>query len=256
MNNKLIGKEVINLLQSHRSIRQFTEKKITEEILEELLISARSAPSSSHGQAYSIINITTSEKKEKLADYAGNQQQVRECSNFLVFCADLNRLANIATAEEVEMQEALDSTEMFLISTIDAALVAQNLAVAAQSLGLGIVYTGGIRNNPAEVSNLLKLPFRVYPIFGMCIGYPVPSKIPETKPRLPLSVICHKEEYKPYESIKHEIKQYDEKMRDYYLSRTQGSRGDTWSHTMTDKRKVPRRMFMKKFLNEKGFPLK
>lgn len=255
MNGNKSGAETINILQNHRSVRQFKKDRIPSDILESMLLSAQSAPSSSHGQAYSIINVTDIDKKKAMAEYAGNQQQVIDCSNFFVFCGDLHRLDNIASLERIEIKEVLDSTEMYLIATVDATLAAQNLAIAAEALGFGIVYTGGIRNNPQKVSNLLELPSRVYPVFGMCVGYPQPHQIPEKKPRLPLSVVCHENKYASFEEIYPSIQQYDEIMKEYYLRRTRGSRADSWSHMMTDKRKVPRRMHMKKFLEERGFPL-
>ncbi|MCM3761121.1 oxygen-insensitive NADPH nitroreductase [Alkalihalobacillus oceani] len=248
--------EMIHLLRNHRSIREFQPKRIPSDLINTVLAAGQSASSSSHGQSYTIINVTDDKKKRMLADYAGKQKHIRECSNFLVFCADLHRLEQIASLNSVNMKEVIDSTEMLLISTIDAALAAQNVAIAAESLQLGIVYIGGIRNNPEPVSELLELPYRVYPVFGMCIGYPQPDKIPDRKPRLPLAVVCHENRYSSFEDVYPKIQLYDEEMRDYYASRSDGRRSDTWSGAMLDKRKVPRRMFMKQFLNERGFSLR
>jgi FMN reductase (NADPH) len=247
--------EMLKILQDHRSIREFLDKQIPEDDIRNIIRSAQAAPSSSHGQSYSIISIINSEQKSKLAEYAGNQKQVENCSHFFVFCADLYRIKKIAEKQEVDMTESMDSVEMFLVATIDAALVAQNTANAAEALGLGTVYIGGLRNNPYKVSKLLKLPTRVFPLFGMCIGYPDPNKIPEKKPRLPQEAIFYENEYPPFEQTYPYIEQYDEIMKQYYLKRTDGKRADTWSDTMIDKRKIPRRMFMKPFLHDKGFPL-
>ncbi len=63
-------------------------------------------------------------------------------------------------------------TEQLLVATIDTALMAQNVAIAAESEGLGLCYIGGIRNNPQDVSEILKLPEHVYPVFGMCLATP------------------------------------------------------------------------------------
>ncbi len=77
--------------------------------------------------------------------------------------------------------------ELMLIASVDAALVAQNVLVAAESLGLGGVYVGGIRNDPDKMSELLNLPDRVYPVFGLCLGWP--DQDPDRKPRLPQSLV-------------------------------------------------------------------
>lgn len=248
--------KVLEALHEHRSIRHFLDKKISEEVIKEIVLSAQAAPSSSHGQAYSIISVTDLKKRQQLAMYTGNQKHVETSSHFFVYCADLNRLELIARQRNVEMKESLDSTEMFIIATIDATLAAQNTAVAAKSLGLGTVYIGGVRNNPYEISELLQLPYRVYPVFGMCIGYPDPEQIPEKKPRLTQEALFFDDEYKDFSQTSVHIKKYDDIMREYYSKRTQGQRTDTWSDTMTDKRKIPRRMNMKTFLNERGFLLK
>ncbi|MCM3716502.1 oxygen-insensitive NADPH nitroreductase [Alkalihalobacillus oceani] len=248
--------EMIHLLRNHRSIREFQQKRIPPDLINTVLTAGQAASSSSHGQSYTIINVTDDEKKRLLADYAGKQTHIRDCSNFLVFCADLYRLEQIASLNGVNLKEVIESTEMLLISTIDAALAAQNVAIAAESLQLGIVYIGGIRNNPEQVSELLELPYRVYPVFGMCVGYPQPDKVPDSKPRLPLAVVCHENSYSPFEDVYPEIQEYDEEMRDYYANRSHGSRTATWSGAMLDKRKVPRRMFMKHFLNQRGFSLR
>lgn len=245
--------DVIRLLQNHRSVRKFKNKKIPESDLEQIIISAQAASSSSHGQSYSIIRVTDLEKINKLSEYAGNQSHVKSCSQFLVFCADLYRLQQISLLNGVDMTESLDTTEMFLIATIDAALVAQNTAVSAEALGLGIVYIGGLRNHPYEVTQLLKLPKRVYPVFGMCLGYP--EEMPEKKPRLPLKAFYFENEYKEFEETSKHIQQYDEIMKGYYQNRTDGSRSDTWSKTQTFKREQSRRLNMKPFLMEQGFPL-
>jgi FMN reductase (NADPH) len=246
--------DFISLITEHRSIRKFSDKKIQEEDMKKIITAAQSASSSSHGQAYSIINVTSSEKRKKLSVYAGNQKQVIECSHFLVFCADLHRLDRIAKLENVNMEESLDSTEMFIIATVDAALAAQNTAIAAESLGYGIVFTGGIRNKPAEVTEVLNLPYRAYPVFGMCIGYPINDEIPDKKPRVPSEAIFFEDVYPDFEETYEHLQQYDQLMKNYYMKRKGGSQKEmTWSEVITDKRKIPRRLDMKLFLNNQGF---
>jgi nitroreductase len=115
----------------------------------------------------------------------------------LVFCADFNR---ISLSLEIENQPVknLDSVEPFLIATVDTALFAQNVMIASESVGLGGVFIGGIRNKPDQVCELLTIPDYVYPVFGMCLGYPDPHKINEQKPRLPLKAIIHEDQKEQY----------------------------------------------------------
>ena len=76
------------------------------------------------------------------------------------------------------------------------ALAAQNAAAAAESLGLGMVYIGGMRNHPEEVAALLELPPEVFAVFGMCVGTPDPAHPAEVKPRPPQTVVLHHERYR------------------------------------------------------------
>src|SRR5690606_18447845 len=83
--------------------------------------------------------------------------------------------------------------EMFIQAVVDAALAAQNVAIAAESLGLGICYLRGIRNETAKMAELLRLPPRTFALVGMSVGYPAePSRV---RHRLPMDVILHHEEY-------------------------------------------------------------
>jgi FMN reductase (NADPH) len=116
-----------------------------------------------------------------------------------VFCADLYRHQLIGEKENKNVLPSIESTEKFMVALIDAALAAQNAAIAAESLGLGICYIGGIRNNLEGVKSLLKTPERVIPLFGMAIGYP--TKVVDQKPRLPLEHIYHEDEYEQEKEV-------------------------------------------------------
>ncbi|WP_174732398.1 nitroreductase family protein [Mesobacillus harenae] len=108
--------------------------------------------------------------KKTLSELCGSQRHVKECPVFLVFCADLNRIK--ISHELEEKPNHLDTVEPFIVATVDASIYGQNVLLASELLGLGGVFIGGIRNQPEKVSQLLKIPEYVYPVFGMCIGYP------------------------------------------------------------------------------------
>ncbi len=185
--------QTIETLLSHRSVRHFEDKPLSREQIERIVTSAQAASTSSNIQAYSIIGITDPEKKKKLAELAGNQDYVEKNGHFFVFCADLYRHEIVGEIEHRDVLTSIESTEKFMVTLIDTALAAQNAAIAAESMGLGICYIGGIRNNLDEVCKLLKTPQRVIPLFGMAVGYP--EKLVNQKPRLPFSHIYHENEY-------------------------------------------------------------
>jgi len=143
-------------------------------------------------------------------------------------------------------------TEHFIIATVDVALFAQNCAVAAESLGLGICYIGGLRNNPKEVSDLLQLPDNVYPVFGFCLGYP--EQDPEIKPRLPISAVLMQDAYDET-VLQAGIDTYDEHIREYYRSRTGGKKDSCWSEEMRALVGKESRPHMRGFLETKGFTM-
>ncbi|MDO9475835.1 MAG: oxygen-insensitive NADPH nitroreductase [Pseudohongiella sp.] len=241
----------IDLLRSHRSIRKFSSQPVTDLVLEQILLAGQSAATSSFLQGATVIRVRKPESRQKLAVYAGNQPYVASAPEFLVFCADLRRAGNCCATYGKSFSG--DYTEHFIIATVDAALMAQNAVVAAESLGLGICYIGGIRNNPREVSDLLKLPEGVYPVFGLCLGYP--DQNPEVKPRLPLSVIVKNEVYED-SADQAPIAEYDEQVREYYRTRTGGGHGICWSEQVAELLSEKARPHMRGFLAEQGFLFK
>lgn len=238
----------IDLIKSHKSIRKFQNKPIEDEKINEILASAQCASTSSFMQAYTIIKVYDSEKRKKISILSGNQSYIEECPLFLVFCADLHKFEIACNLNSTEM--ASGYTEAFIIATVDASLAAQNALLAAESLGLGGVYIGGMRNNPEEISKLLELPDNVYAVFGMCLGYP--DETPDIKPRLPLEAVYCTDKYDVDSKIEL-IKNYDENISSYYMERTAGARKDTWTEQMAKHTSRPLRPHMMQFLQSKGF---
>jgi len=183
--------ETIKTMAAHASVRQYKPDPVPQEALEAILTAARSASTSSNLQMYSIIVVTDPERREQLAQLSGDQDQIRQAPVFLVFCPDLHRLERVCQRQGYPFADRY--MEMFIQAVVDAALAGQNAAVAAESLGLGICFVGGIRNRPLEVARLLKLPPRTFALFGLTVGYPAYQ--PKIKPRLPAEVTVHREEY-------------------------------------------------------------
>lgn len=144
-------------------------------------------------------------------------------------------------------------TEQFLTASVDCALFAQNVLIGAESVGLGGCYIGAIRNEIAAVDNLLGLPDLVYPVFGMCLGYP--AQDPEIKPRLPLAVVLKQERY-DNTGDKDDIKGYDKRVSNYYKTRTGGTKDNTWSAQISDMLVKEARPHMLEYLKTKGFLLR
>lgn len=185
---------VIEQLLSHRSVRAFRSDEVSEAQLEAMIAAAQSASSSSNLQAWSVVAVRDPARRADLADLAGGQAHIRQAPLQLVWLADLARLERIAN-QLGRPSAALDYLEMLLVGTVDAALAAQNAVMAAQSMGLGTVYIGAMRNQPEAVARLLQLPPRVVAVFGLCVGYPDPEQPAAIKPRPPQRVVLHRETY-------------------------------------------------------------
>jgi len=252
---KSVLNEAIHTILNHRSIRDFQDKQLTDEQIKMIVACAQAASTSSFIQAYSIIGIKDKEKKAKLAHLAGDQRYVLNNGHFFVFCADLHRHFLIGELEQKDVMTSIESTEKFMVALIDASLAAQNAAVAAESMGLGICYIGGIRNNLDEVKAVLKTPEFVIPLFGMAVGYP--EEINEQKPRLPLEHVYHEEEYQQNNEVQiSQLQDYDEIISRYYQQRTNGKRGDRWTAQMASMLENPKRMYMKEFIEKNRMNLK
>jgi nitroreductase len=241
----------IDLIKSHRSIRKFSDKSVEIKILHTILEAGQSASTSNHVQAYTVINVEDQSMREKLAGWCGDQRWVKEAPVFLVFCADLNRLDTACRMRGKAM--ARGYFEQFIIATVDAALFAQNTMLAAESLGLGGVYIGGIRNNPQKVCDLLKIPDEAYPVFGMCLGYP--AEAPNLKPRLPLGAVLKTDTYGT-EGDKALLNAYDRVTRQYYKTRDSNIKDDSWTMQISAYLSQALRPHMKSFLEDKGFCVK
>lgn len=233
----------IDLLCSHRSIRAFTEQAISAEQREAIIAAAQSASTSSFLQCSSIIRITDPALRQQLVTLTGGQQWVADAAEFWVFCADFNRHLQICPDAQ------LGRAEQLLLGCVDTALMAQNAMIAAESLGLGGVFIGGIRNSIAQVTELLGLPKFVLPLFGFCIGYP--AAVPDLKPRLPQAMLVHENRYQPVDP--QVLADYDSRTAIYYEHRDSNQRSETWSELIQRLIIKETRPFMLDYLHQQGW---
>ena len=181
----------IELIHKHYSVRSFKPDPLPRDMVETIVAAGQRASTSSNLQMYSVVAVTDAKKRNQLAEFCGGQDQIRQAPVFLAWCADLSRLDRIC-----EMQgytHVSEYLENFLVSAVDTAILMQTAALAAESLGLGICFIGGIRTQPQNVIDLLELPQLVFPISGMTLGWP--NAEPNIRPRLATESILHWERY-------------------------------------------------------------
>lgn len=238
----------IELLTSHRSIRKFKKTEVSDELVRIIIKTAQCAATSSHVQAYTVIQVNDPTIRREIAELSGPQEWVELAPVFLVFCADLNRLEKACSMHAKKMARGF--AEQFVVATVDTALLAQNAMIAAESLGLGGVYIGGIRNNPRKVCDLLHIPDKAFPVFGMCLGYP--DHAPPVKPRLPLAAIFKTDRY-TRENEDRLLEAYDHVANTYYQTRDSNLKDQTWTRQIADFMSRKIRPHMKSFLQRQGF---
>ncbi|MCZ8183815.1 MAG: NADPH-dependent oxidoreductase [Beijerinckiaceae bacterium] len=252
----LHGNETLGVLAAHRSVRSYRPDPLPEGTLETLVLAAQSAATSSNLQTWSVVAVTDPARKAVLAEIAGGQKHILQAPLMLVWLADLSRLKAMADSRG-QAAEGLDYLEMATVAIVDAALAAQNAVIAAESLGLGTVYIGALRNDPGRVAALLGLPKMVFAVFGLCVGHPAEEVVTGVKPRLSPEVVLHRETY-GQSADPEAIARYDVAMQDFQGE--QGMRRQPWSDQalarVADARALSGRDVLAKVLGERGFRLR
>ncbi|MBT2293112.1 NADPH-dependent oxidoreductase [Paenibacillus albidus] len=217
--------EVIRTLHNHRSFRDYKDTPVSAENLREIIAAAQAAPSWAHGQHVTIISVQDKPHREQLAVLSGNQRHVAEAPVFLVFCMDFYR-AQLASEMEGQPFETPQDVDALLVGATDVGLALAGAITAAESLGLGTIPIGGIRRQTKEVITLLQLPLYVFPVAGLCIGYPA-ADVPQ-KPRLPVQAVYHEEQYQP--ELTGLLREYNQIHREFLQA--QGGTVRDWTSTL------------------------
>ncbi len=247
---------VLETILRHSSCRAFLPDAIPQAKLEAIIAAASAAATSSNLQLWSLMVVEDPARKSRLAALAGGQKHIEQSPTFLVWLADLARLDTISRQNQ-DPVEGLQYLELFMVALIDAALAAQNAVVALESLGLGSVYIGALRNQPEKVAAELGLPKLVFPAFGLSIGVPDPKGASGIKPRLPQGVVVHREQYDPTLDPA-TIAAYDSRMSAFQTE--QRMPDERWTQRVIQRVKTPAslsgRHRMKEALANLGFELK
>ena len=239
---------------AHRSIRRFRPDPVPDALLTLILAAAQSAPTSSNLNAYSILVVRDPAVKHELALLAGEQPHIEQCPVFLLFAPDIHRLGKICALAGAP--PPTNNVELLLLAVVDAALAGMNAMTAAEAAGLGAVMIGGVRNSPAEISALLELPVGVFPLFGMCIGFPEEPGTVRARPA-PAGMIHH-EKYHP-EYIEPALREYAALMQSFFaargLNQADGSPVTWLTHTAARLQPPAMREHMRVFLRRQGYVL-
>lgn len=184
----------INSLFGHKSIRKYTTKEIPQETINKIVSAGTRGSNTGNMQLYSIVLTTDLKIKEALAPAHFNQPMITSAPLVATVCVDVNRMTK--WCENNNADKAFNNFETFITGAIDASIVAQNMAIAAEEEGLGICYVGTTTYNPEQIINTLELPKGVFPLITLTIGYP--DEQPGLTERLPDRAVIHTDKYKDY----------------------------------------------------------
>jgi nitroreductase/FMN reductase [NAD(P)H] len=183
----LPGLDEIARIVEHRSHRRYTARTVEPALLRILFACALSAPSKSDLQQADIIHVADRAKVDAIAALIPDMPWIAEAPVVLVFCGNHRRIHQIAEWRRIPF--ANDHLDHFMNAAVDAAIVMTTFIRAAEAVGLGTCPISAVRNKPREVSALLELPERVFPMAGLTLGYPAQEG--RITPRLPLEVTVH-----------------------------------------------------------------
>ena len=243
--------ETIQIQLNHRSIRAFKDQALTKEEVELLVNVARHTATSKFMQAYSIISITDPILKAAFAEIS-KQPYVEKNGHLFLFVVDYHRNVQLTKAQD-RPAKLQGTADYFIAGLTDATIAAQNMVVAAESLGMGTVFLGSLHNDAQQIIDLLGLPEYTFPAVGLAVGWP--NQEPQLKPRLPKEVMYMENHYQALENPLKDIEAYDEEITGYYDTRDLNNRVDRFSKQVADKMETlpPKRLALLEVIQQQGF---
>jgi len=185
---------MIETIFNHRSIRQYKDKPVPGNILDEILKAGSRASTTGNMQVYSIVVTKDNELRKSLWEAHFKQDMVLQAPVHLTFCADFNRFNK--WCEQRKAIPGYDNFLSFFTASIDALLASQNVVLEAEAHGLGICYLGTATYMSGRIREILELPMYVVPVACLVVGYP--DEDPPLTDRLPMEAITHNETYREY----------------------------------------------------------
>ncbi len=245
-------------IAEHRSIRRYATTPIAPELLQLLLACALSAPTKSDLQQADIIHVADAGKRRRIVATIPDMPWILDAPVFLVFCGNNRRIRHIgAWRGKPFANEHLDH---FMNAAVDAGMVMMNFIRAAEAAGLGTCPISAVRNAVDAVSRELELPEGVFPLAGLCVGYPAtPGHI---SPRLPLEVTVHTDRYDETR-LREQVDAYDQRRHahhPYGKQRRTAQFGEAefygWSEDKARQYAEPERADFGAYIRRQGFSLR
>lgn len=251
------GLDWLARMLEHRSHRRYASRPVSAELLQLLFACAMSAPSKSDLQQADIVHVHDASLRAQMAALVPDNPWVATAPVFLVFCGNNRRTRQVAQWRGKTF--ANDHLDAFMNAAIDAGIVLMNFITAAEAAGLGCCPISSVRNQAQAVSDLLGLPDWVFPLAGLCVGYPENNGV--ITPRLPLEVTVHTDRFSE-KDIAAKVDAYDRRratLQPYKKQRGVKRFGEAslygWSEDKARQYAEPQRVDFGAFIRRKQFKL-
>lgn len=246
---------ILETLMNRKSIRKYTSQVPSDDVIHTIVRAGQQAPF-----AFQLCSVLLSRQRD---------QHPWEAPLYFIICVDLYRFERIM--ELRGWQTVTNDLFVLLLGIQDASLMAENMVIAAESLGLGSCFLGDVANQGIEIAEQYRLPERVFPLVGLVMGYPAEN--PPPRPRYPLEFTLIENEYPCFDeaALREAMRVMDEGYlaQDYYRTvnyiiplednRSETYTFDTYSWTEHISRKLglwwksPRKVL--KVLKSRGFKI-
>jgi FMN reductase [NAD(P)H] len=168
--NGVEDNDLIRRVMSRKTVRQFSDIVPSDGLLDLLVAAALSASAKSDFQQASILRVAEPARRAAIGALFPAMPWIGVSPVFFVFLGDARRLQRIGQLREKPVRNG--TLEGFFNATVDAALAMQTMILCAESAGLGACPISVIRNEIGRVAEILGLPDLVFPVAGLCLGYP------------------------------------------------------------------------------------
>ena len=162
--------EFIRRVLARRTVRRYSATMPEESLIDVLVAAALSASAKSDFQQATILRVADPGRRAAIGALFPAMPWIGTSPVFFVFLADARRLQRIGELRGKPVRNG--TLEGFFNASIDAALALQTMILCAESAGLGVCPISVLRNEIDKVAAILELPELVFPVAGLCLGYP------------------------------------------------------------------------------------
>ncbi|MBN2392141.1 MAG: nitroreductase family protein [Anaerolineae bacterium] len=171
----MITNPIIESMLNRKSVRKYTDQQPTDEVIETVVRAGQQAPF-----AAQLCSVLLTRKKAPFG-----------APLWFTLCVDMHRMELIMAKRGWTV--VANDLSLLLLAIQDVALMAENMIIAAESLGMGSCFLGTTPYRAEHIQKKYHLPKRVFPLVELVMGYPDEEFPP--RPRYPLAFALFEDRY-------------------------------------------------------------